>query len=101
MKLGRVIGRVTLNKAVPSLKGGRYVIVSPMSLKLMRESMDGDPHPEKMSNAFSPVVYDAMGAWTGQIIGYVEGREAAAPFEERTPVDAINVAIMDRIELAK
>jgi carbon dioxide concentrating mechanism protein CcmL len=32
-----------------------------------------------------------------QVIGYEEGREAAQPFEQPTPVDAINAALVDEI----
>ena len=33
----------------------------------------------------------------GQTIGYVEGREAAQPFAQPTPMDAINAALVDEI----
>ena len=33
----------------------------------------------------------------GQTIGYVEGREAAQPFEQSPPIDAINAALIDEI----
>jgi len=42
-------------------------------------------------------VYDALGGGLGQVIGYVEGREAAQPFDQPTPVDAINAALVDQI----
>jgi carbon dioxide concentrating mechanism protein CcmL len=50
-----------------------------------------------MSKDPSPVVYDAIGGAVGQTIGYVEGREAAQPFDQPTPVDAINAALVDEI----
>ena len=31
MKLGTVIGRVTLSKSVDTLKGGRFLVISPFS----------------------------------------------------------------------
>ena len=40
---------------------------------------------------------DNLGAASGQTIGYVEGREAASPFDEPTPIDAINAALVDEI----
>jgi microcompartment protein CcmK/EutM len=43
------------------------------------------------------VVYDDLGGGVGQTIGFVEGREAAQPFERPTPVDAINAALVDEI----
>ena len=33
----------------------------------------------------------------GQTIGFVEGREAAQPFDQDTPVDAINTALVDDV----
>jgi microcompartment protein CcmK/EutM len=50
-----------------------------------------------MSKDPSPVVYDALGGGVGQTIGFVEGREAASPFGEPTPIDAINAALVDEI----
>ena len=50
-----------------------------------------------MSKDPSPVVYDALGGGVGQTIGFVEGREAASPFSEPTPIDAINAALVDEI----
>ena len=42
-------------------------------------------------------VYDAIGGGVGQTIGYIEGREAAQPFEQSPPIDAINAALIDEI----
>ena len=43
------------------------------------------------------MVYDDLGGGIGDTIAYVEGREAAMPFPEPSPVDAINLAIVDQI----
>lgn len=45
----------------------------------------------------SLVVYDNLGAGDGQIIGIIEGAEAAQPFEQPTAIDAINAALVDEI----
>jgi len=95
MKLGRVIGRVTLSRSVPALEGGRWLIVSPMDRETI-PSWDGDD--TRMSSASTPVVYDDIGGWMGDIIGYSEGREAAMPFNEPTPVDAYSCALIDQID---
>jgi microcompartment protein CcmK/EutM len=50
-----------------------------------------------MSNEPTPVVYDDLGGGVGQTVGFVEGREAASPFEQPTPIDAINAALVDEI----
>src|SRR5262245_12849570 len=94
MRLGSVIGRVTLSKTVPALEGARWLIVSPFT----REHFQRGTHtPAGMSSDPSLVVYDNIGGGLGQTIGFVEGREAAAPFDEPTPVDAINAALVDDI----
>jgi len=95
MKLGRVIGRVTLNECIPQLEGGRWLIVSPMDRETI---LARNEDTEAMSGSATPVVYDDIGGWNGDIVNYVEGREAAMPFEEPTPVDAYNCAIIDTLD---
>jgi carbon dioxide concentrating mechanism protein CcmL len=85
---------VTLSKAVPSLKGGRWLIVSPFTREFFQR---GRETPPGLGRDFSPVVYDSLGGGVGQTIGYIEGREAAQPFDQPTPVDAINAALVDEI----
>lgn len=94
MKLGTVIGRVTLSRVVPELEGGRWLIVSPLSREQFARGADA---PTAMGHEPSLVAYDALGGHLGHIIGYVEGREAAQPFEKAPPIDAINAALIDRI----
>ena len=94
MRLGTVIGRVILSKTAPGLIGARWLIVSPFS----REH-----YPRGVEQSFAPgkepslVIYDNLGGAAGQIVGFIEGREAASPFEEPTPIDAINAALVDDI----
>lgn len=94
MKLGTVIGRVTLSKTVKSLEGGRFLVVSPFGRQQFAAGQDA---PISLGSDPSPVIYDAIGGAQGHVVGYVEGREAAQPFEQPTPVDAINVALVDEI----
>lgn len=94
MKLGAVIGRVTLSRNLDSLEGARWLIVSPFTRE---HYQNGTQTPEGLSKDPSLVVYDNLGGGLGQTIGYVEGREAGQPFEEPTPVDAMNVALVDEI----
>ena len=94
MRLGSVIGRVTLSQTVPQLHGARWLIVSPFT----RDHFQRDHTPPAgLSKDPSLVVYDSLGAGVGQTIGFVEGREAAQPFDEPTPVDAISAALVDEI----
>ena len=94
MKLGTVIGRVTLSKSVDSLKGGRFLVVSPFSREQFERGLDATA---SFGNDPSLVVYDDLGGGVRHVIGYEEGREAAQPFAQPTPVDAINAALVDEI----
>jgi carbon dioxide concentrating mechanism protein CcmL len=94
MRLGQVVGRVTLNVAVPALTGARWLVVSPFTRDHMQQ---GAVAPAGLSREPTLVVYDDLGAGVGDTIGFVEGREAAMPFSQRTPIDAIDVAIIDHV----
>lgn len=94
MKLGTVIGRVTLSRTVKSLEGGRFLVVSPFSREQYAAGLDA---PTTLGKDPSLVVYDAIGGGVGHVIGYVEGREAAQPFEVPAPVDAIDAALVDEM----
>ena len=94
MKLGTVIGRVTLSKSVDLLKGGRFLVVSPLSREQYAKGLDAKPG---MGNDPSLVVYDDIGGGVGDVIGYEEGAEAAQPFDVSPPIDAINCALVDEM----
>lgn len=94
MRLGTVIGRVTLSVCAPELEGARWLIVSPFTREHFQQ---GAETPAGMSADPSLVVYDALGGGVGQTIGFVEGREAAQPFDPPIPIDAINAALVDEI----
>ncbi|MCC5807140.1 MAG: ethanolamine utilization protein EutN [Opitutales bacterium] len=91
MKLARVVGRVTLSVGDPAYKGARFLVASPWSPKAP------EPPAGKLRKGNSFVVYDNLGASPGDLIGYTDGGEAAAPFPEPTPCDAYNVAIIDKL----
>ena len=93
MRLGTVIGRVTLSQAASGMEGARWLLVSPATREQM-PSLDGDP---VITGQPTVVVYDNLGAGVGEVIGFVEGREAASPFVPPIPIDAINAAIIDNI----
>ncbi|MCC5835107.1 MAG: ethanolamine utilization protein EutN [Opitutales bacterium] len=88
MKLALVIGRVVLNTLDPAYKGARFLLALPWKPGLPEGQLP-------KGNSF--VVYDKLGASAGDLIGYSDGGEAAAPFAEPTPCDAYNCAIIDRI----
>jgi len=90
MKLACVIGRVTLSCQDPGFNGGRFLVTVPWKPGRAIPT-DGSPLPR----GNSIVVYDNLGATTGDVIGYADGGEAAAPFTAPVPCDAFNCAIID------
>ena len=91
MRIGEVIGTVTLGRAHPSLAGATLRLAVPLALA---ELTGGEaPAGEAL------VVYDELGAGIGSRIALSEGREAAMPFyPEIKPVDAYNAAILDSLD---
>ncbi len=92
MRLGTVIGKVTLGISDSALKGGRFLLVQPLS----REQFAGAPLLPLAKGA-TVVVYDGVGAGEGQIVGFSEGAEAAVPFPVATPIDAYASCLIDQI----
>jgi microcompartment protein CcmK/EutM len=92
MRLGHVIGRVTLSQQDPAYLGGRFLLVQPLATA----QFAGAPMVP-LAPGSTLVVYDNLGAGAGHIIGYTEGAEASVPFAQPTPVDAFNAAIVDKI----
>jgi len=91
MRIARVIGKLTLARAEPSLSGARYLIAVPLSLDSLKS---GNASTEE-----ELVVYDELGAAEGQLIALSESAEAAAPFHpNQKPVDAYCAAILDTME---
>jgi microcompartment protein CcmK/EutM len=90
MRIGKVSGRVTLNRIYETLVGGRFLIVDVQD----RFALAG--RARKTSESL--VVYDHLGAREGDTIAFAESREACMPFypEKRVPLDAYNAAILDR-----
>ncbi len=86
MRMGTVIGRVTLSVRNKKFLGERLLLTLPWKA----ETFQGD-------GSFAPaiVVYDELGAHVGQNIAISEGREAACPFPNPTPVDAYCAALVD------
>ena len=93
MRIAEVIGTVTLNRAHPSLRGYRWVIGVPFSLKgLKQDKPDGE----------DLVILDQLGAGHGSKIGVSEGAEAAQPFQpEKKPVDAYCACILDHLTITQ
>mgnify|MGYP006308081559 CR=1 FL=1 len=95
MKIGQVVGRVTLNHSIAPYRGGRFFLVIPMSRKEL-EAGDTSALPEGNST----VVYDNLGADIGDRIAFSEGGEACMAFCDDTPVDAYNCMILEKLNYA-
>jgi len=113
MRIGDVIGTVTLNRWHPSLTGASFKLVAPLGWD---DLADGGPHTPSSRSGILPlpdlkrqdaastvrleeiVVFDELGEGGGSRIAISEGREAAMPFHpEIKPVDAYNAAILDHL----
>jgi ethanolamine utilization protein EutN len=94
MRIGEVIGTVTLNRCHPSLTGASFKLVVPLSLDDLTDGRD--------ESAEEFTVFDELGAGIGSRIAVSEGREAAMPFyPEVKPIDAYNAAILDTVNVRK
>ena len=89
MRMGTVIGRVTLSHKSEKFFGERLLLVLPWK----RETFEG----KDIFDA-SLVVFDQLGAGIGEHIAISEGAEAACPFSSPTPVDAYCAALIDHHE---
>jgi len=92
MRIGEVIGTVTLSRVHPTLSGKTLKLVVPLLWEqLLRQT--SEPAEEI-------VVLDELGAGVGTQIAMSEGREAAMPFHpEIKPVDAYNAALLDSLTI--
>ncbi len=98
MRIGRVIGTVTLSRRLPELRPGKYVITEALDdqalVGLKQHKRRRTPMPESL------VVFDELGAGMGHLIAVSEGREACMPFHPTpVPVDAYNAAILDQVDV--
>ena len=97
MRIGEVIGTVTLNRVHPDLAGYRFKLAVPLALDdLAGLTLEG--RGEKSAAAIT--VLDELGAGIGSRIAISEGAEAAAPFYPNAKaIDAYNAAILDQITI--
>jgi ethanolamine utilization protein EutN len=90
MRIGRIIGSVTLSEAHQKMKGGLLRLVVP----LRTEDLDNEDGP-----AEALIAWDELGAGNGQLVAISEGGEAAQPFQpDGKPIDAYISALIDRID---
>lgn len=92
MRIGKVIGNVTLNRVHETFVGTRLKLVVPMTLAEL--AAGSAPQGESL------VVWDELGAGVGETVCFSEGGEAVQPFKpEVKPVDAYLSAILDNVNL--
>ena len=92
MRIGQVIGTVTLSRSHPSVSGATWRIVVPLTAAGINGANSGRGEPL--------VMFDELGAGSDSLIAISEGAEAAAPFHpDQKPLDAYNAAIFDTLEV--
>ena len=92
MRIAEVVGRVTLSRVHPRLRGARFVVALPMPREALLD--DSSHRGEEI------VAYDDLGAGPGSLIGLSEGAEAANPFgKDKKPVDAYCACLIDHLSL--
>ncbi len=92
MRIGEIIGRVTLSRSVPEIKGGRLLLTRPLPFAALAQGA-----PDRGEDL---VLYDELGAGAGAIVAISEGREAANPFGKvKTPIDAYCACLFDSIDV--
>ena len=93
MRLGIVRGHMTLAPAIESYRGRTLAIVEPVTMENLR-ARNG------LGGGEALIAIDELGAATGQMVAFTEGREASNPFwPGAVPVDAYCALIIDSIDV--
>ena len=93
MRLGMVRGHVTLSLAVETFRGKTLAIVEPVTMENLR-AKNGQGGGKAL------IAVDELGAATGQMVAFTEGREASNPFwPTPVPVDAYLALIVDTADV--
>lgn len=92
MRIGKVIGRLTLSRWNAAVAGSQWKLVVPMN----ENDLSGGAEPKNEEL----VAYDELSVGEGQIVALSEGAEASMPFyPNNKPIDAYVAAILDTIDL--
>lgn len=93
MRIGEVIGSLTLSRFHPSVQGAQWKLIIPLAIADL-DRKEINPNSEEL------VAYDQLGVGVGEWIAFSEGVEAAMPFYPNpVPIDAYCAAILDTVEL--
>ncbi|MCA8998790.1 MAG: carbon dioxide concentrating mechanism protein CcmL [Planctomycetaceae bacterium] len=94
MRIGEVIGKVTLSRWHPSVQGATWKMVVPLDRKGLGGDASGRGEPI--------IVFDELGSGNGSLIAISDGAEASAPFHpDVKPLDAYCSALLDDISLVE
>ncbi len=92
MRIGEIIGNVTLSRCHRSLQGATWRIVVPLDQNGLRDRQTGRGEPF--------VLFDEFGSGDGSLVAISDGAEASAPFyPDQKPIDAYCAALLDHVEL--
>ena len=93
MRLGIVRGHITLTPALASFASRTLAIVEPVTMENLRAK-------KHQGGGKALIAIDELGAATGQMVAFTEGREAANPFfPDPVPVDAYLALIVDSVDV--
>ena len=102
MRLGTVIGRVTLTIKDPSYSHGSLLLVQPWTRAQFAahtgKPIVEAPLPAPLPSGSTVVVFDELGAGPGNVIGFTEGAEAQQPFANGAAIDAYAACIVHQVE---
>ena len=94
MRIGEVIGNVTLSRCHPSIQGSTWKVVVPLDLPGLLGEKGGRGEPL--------IVFDEFGSGEGSIIAISESAEASAPFyPDQKPIDAYCAALLDVVTVQR
>jgi microcompartment protein CcmK/EutM len=98
MRIGKVVGTVTLARFHPSLTNHRLRIVIPLDLRQLAAGLQVDPWSGDPDDVV--VAWDHCAAGLSSVVALAEGPEAAQPFlPELKPIDAGIAALLDQVEI--
>jgi microcompartment protein CcmK/EutM len=94
MRLGIVRGHLTLTPAIESFHSRTLAILEPVTMENLRAN-------NGQGGGKALIAVDELGAATGQMVAFTEGREASNPFWPKpVPVDAYLALIVDKVDVA-
>lgn len=92
MRIGEVIGRVTLSRCHPAVQGATWKLAVTLSKEGILGAETGRSEPF--------ILIDELGTDDGSIIAISDGAEAASPYAPKLmPVDAYCAALIDEVQI--